>query len=83
MEPEEKFAWVGVGLFVCLIVFFLVKGQMERQEWLDAHCEVMGKTSSSTGVATTVNSSGGVGVGSVYIPGKTGYKCDDGMEYWE
>lgn len=67
---------------VGLISLFVYAG-LNRQAWLDAHCEIIGKVSGSTGIGPTVSSSGKVGVGTVFISGKTGYKCDDGMEYWE
>jgi len=85
MKPEVKWAIGGivVGIVVVIIIsFFIVRSDMRRQKWLDTHCTIFGEMSDSVGVGT-VYTGKGVGVGTTYIAGKTGYKCDDGKQYWE
>lgn len=53
----------------------LVYMSIERGKWLDAHCTIIGSVSGFSSIVST----GDV----VFTPGKTGYKCDDGKEYWE
>ena len=69
-------------LALCVVVVFGVREEMRWNEWAAQHCKVIGSVSPSTGYGTTITSGGKVGFGPVYVPGKTGYKCDDGMEYW-
>ena len=79
---EENYWYIGIGLVVAILIFFAIKLGTERQKWLDNHCKVIGEMSGSVGTAVTTTS-GKIGVGTVYIPGKTGYKCDNNKEYWE
>lgn len=71
---------VGVGIFGMLFLF-LIKGAIERQHWLDKHCKVIGEMSGSTSIGYAFTGKGGMVVTS--SPGKTGYQCDDGKQYWE
>jgi len=74
---------ISIIVITGILVFFAVKFGNERQVWLNEHCEVIGKVSGSSAPTTGFTSSGNMTFGSTYIPGKTGYKCDDGLEYWE
>ena len=77
--PEWLVGSLVVG-FV-LVLGYAIKSEADWQAWADEHCTVIGKTSSSTGVGPAMTGAGS-GVSVVVIPGKTGYRCDDGMEYW-
>ena len=81
---ESFFPTLIVSAIVGLIILSAF-ASADRNKWLREHCEIIGKVSGSVGTAMTFNSGkdGGVGFGPVSIPGKTGYKCDDGIEYWE
>ena len=81
---EKTIITLVVLVFIGLLVF-VGYVEIERQKWLDEHCQVIGEVSSSVGTAVTYTGgkNGGVGVGPVFIPGKTGYQCDDGKQYWE
>jgi len=71
--------------FIGIIIWFFVllfQAGAKRQEWLNVHCEIIAKTSDSYGVGNTFTN-GKVGVGTIYIPGKITYKCDDGIIYTE
>ncbi|WGH28357.1 hypothetical protein 13AC503A_gene0048 [Aeromonas phage 13AC503A] len=52
----------------------------------DHHCELVGKMEGtavfSTGAAVGPNGTVGVVPTTSYIPGKEGWKCDDGITYW-
>ena len=58
----------------------------ENKKWLvykaEHECVVMGKIEASVGLGTGVTGNGSVATTTVVIPGKTGYRCNDGMEYW-
>jgi len=78
----EKLVVVLLSIVLVALVGFAVYAGVTQAKWISQHCQKMGEISSSTGYATTFNN-GTVGYGQVYIPGKTGYKCDDGIERWE
>ena len=70
-----------VGLLAVSIVA-LVQAEAKWQTWAQAHCHVIGEISGSTYPTVGVNPKGGTGFGVGFVPGKTGYRCDDGKEYW-
>ena len=73
---------IGYVLAVAAVIGVLVLmilASVERQDWLDKHCTVIGKMSGSVAPGITTNGS----FAATYIPGKTGYQCDDGKTYWE
>lgn len=74
-------ASVIIGVIVLCV--FAYNESVERQNWLNSNCKIIGKVSGSSTVATGVSSNGNVTVTPVYIPGKTGYQCNDGLTYWE
>lgn len=76
------FAILFIGLLGWLFVE-LLKEEQRRHEWLSAHCKIIGKMSGSLGNSVGVGSDGSPTIGIVSIPGKTGYQCDDGKQYWE
>lgn len=71
-------AMIIIGLIVCIAIL-----SEQRQSWLDEHCEVIGNVSGSSAPTIGFITSGNMTFGSTYIPGKTGYQCDDGLEYWK
>lgn len=79
----EKIIITIIVAMIGVLLFFSVKTVEERNAWLQSHCTVMGKISGSSGIGTAVGTNGQVGIVSTYTSGKTGYKCDDGLEYWE
>ena len=72
-------------LFILVFVssFILAQKLGERKEWLNNNCVKIGSQSASSAPTTGFTTSGNMTFGSTYIPGKTGYKCNDGLEYWE
>jgi hypothetical protein len=88
LEDIGPIGW-GIGLaLVALCVVAVAATIQEQRDWetfsvLHA-CKVIGKMSgsSATTVAPVIGGRGGVSVGSTWIPGKTGYQCDDGVTYW-
>lgn len=57
-------------LFLAVIIY----DDSHWNEWASAHCTKIGKYSGSLGVGSDGKT--------LYIPGKTGWRCDDGTEYW-
>lgn len=74
---------LGFGFVVFFVFYVLITGMAERQAWLDAHCEVVGKISGSTSVGVGIGSNGNTSVIPISTPSKTQYKCDDGITYTE
>lgn len=80
--------WVVIliGIFVFLIgatLSFLYYDETEWNRFAAQHdCKVIGKTSSSSSVGVGAGSNGGVSVVPIITPGKTGYACNDGKQYW-
>ena len=83
--------WLMPVVVVGLVSLMLLMGIVlyhEQQEWdafaIAHHCTIVGKTRGDvvTSVAPIIGGNGGVAVGTSYIPGKTGYACDDGVTYW-
>lgn len=70
-------------IFLVALIFFGVKAGNQRAVWLNEHCVKIGEISGSTSIGTGVGTNGSVAVVPVFTSGKTGYKCDDGLEYWE
>lgn len=64
-----------IAALVISVGWLVIKSAIAHQDWLDSHCMVIGEISGSY-----VYSSNGH---SGWTSGKTGYKCDDGKEYWE
>lgn len=71
---------IGVLITVLLVVSVvsLIVVGVKRDKWLREHCYKIGEMSSSVGVGSSSN-----GSATVITPGKTGYQCDDGKQYWE
>lgn len=72
------------ALMIAVVVLagFTIYGEIQWHKWVSTHCTEIGTISDSIGAGPMVGSNGVVGVGISYIPGKTGYKCGDGEEYW-
>jgi len=68
-----------VGLAIALVVH-------DQREWdrfaTAHHCKVVGHMDGSVAPSFGVSASGNATVGTVVIPDKTGYACDDGVTYW-
>lgn len=65
----------GIIAVVLIVVLLLMAAYAEQKEWdafkEDHHCAVIGKKD------------GQVTSGGHYVSGQTGYRCDDGVEYWK
>lgn len=71
---------ISTILIIILLIQILLS--YHRNKWLSENCEIIGKISSSTGTTLTFNGNG-TSIGPVFIPGKTGYLCNDNKTYWE
>lgn len=65
------------AIVAIIITYAFVK--IDRQKWLNQHCKVIGEMSGDIGVGIGYKGDPVI----TYTPGKTGYKCDDGKQYWE
>jgi hypothetical protein len=81
---------ICIPLAAVMVLVMIYLDIEEAREWrafkVEHHCAVIGsmKGGSSVAVGTTVTSGGHVGVSvtPVFESDKTGWKCDDGKEYW-
>lgn len=81
---DEYLEWIfGIGIVLVAILLVWV-AIADGNHWAtfqkDHHCRIVGKMEPSTGVGPAMGGKGGIAV--VFIPGKTGYLCDDGITYW-
>lgn len=84
---KEGIIFWGFGIIISGLLVLAVVGTIaEASEWerfSKAHqCKVIGTISPSNSVGVGIGTNGGVSVVPVYIPGKTGYQCNDGKQYW-
>lgn len=70
---------------IILIPVGIIESIKNGRQWeafrIAHNCEIVSRIDSSMG-NTTVVTGNGVGIGTVLIPGKTGWKCDDGITYY-
>lgn len=72
---EIKWPLLIVGGIIVLLVWVAVEAEKEWQQFAkEHHCVKVGEISPSS----AISSDGKV----VSIPGKEGFKCDDGVTYW-
>lgn len=85
MTEDAVFWSIGiliVGLFG-LVAFGIIAEASEWDRFSKAHnCKEIGSISPSNSVGVGIGSNGSVSVVPVYTPGKTGYQCNDGKQYW-
>lgn len=80
--------WTLIAICVACIPLAIYAAIQEQHEWnafSAAHaCRVIGhmEGSTSTGVGPSTGGNGGVAIVVTSIPGKIGYQCDDGQQYW-
>lgn len=85
---RDAFPWLMFVLGAFLVLFLVLAAVEDQREWetfaATHECRVVGQMrgSTGTGVGPIIGGSGGVAVTSTYIPGKTGYACNDGVTYW-
>lgn len=79
MDFVEKTIAALMVMLIGIVVWLCVT---ESAEWnrfkVAQHCRVVGKTSGSTGFGVGSNGK----TVTTYMPGKTGWFCDDGVTYW-
>jgi hypothetical protein len=85
---NDSFMWILIAALVALMGLGIAGSIREERRWQEfsrTHdCKVIGHIAPSygTGVGPAIGGNGGVAVTTVTIPGKTGYRCNDGLEYW-
>ena len=81
-----------MGYIIAAIVTVLVGligwlAYEEDRAWaafkVEHHCAKVGETSASNAIGYGLTTSGQFGTVVTYTPGKTGFKCDDGVTYWK
>lgn len=78
-----KIVFLGLGILFIISLPFQLYNQCQRQKWLEQNCKIIGEMSSSSSVGIGTSSNGSLAMVPVFIPGKTGYQCNDGKQYWE
>ena len=78
--------WGISAVIVAVIGLIFYAAVQENREWeafAAAHeCRVIGHMTGSSTSSIGVSSNGQTVVTPVYIPGKIGYACNDGLQYW-
>ena len=80
--------WTLIAICVAIIlvaIYAEIQEQYEWNVWATAHaCKVIGhmEGSSSVGVGPSTGGNGGVAIVTTTVPGKVGFLCDDGQQYW-
>jgi hypothetical protein len=73
----------GTALLIVATVWGLIIEESRWQEFKVAHeCKVIGRMSGDWVTGTAIGSKGEVIVTSSRTPDKTGWACNDGMQYW-
>jgi hypothetical protein len=86
----ERLVILFIIMVIILIISLIPLTISEEKAWnrfsKEHNCKVISKDSGTyqTNVITTIQPNGQVGTGTMtnYQPGKTGYKCDDGITYY-
>jgi len=73
---------VAMIALIAVVTVFGIRDQLRWDKYAAEHCRKIGEISGSSTVAVGSNGKGGITVSPVYIPGKTGWACDDGQQYW-
>jgi hypothetical protein len=85
---DGALGWVVllVIVSVLLLVASMVADIIDEHNWTvfaeEHHCKQVDYIPSGTGTSLGITSNGQPVVGTVYIPDKTKYECDDGKLYW-
>lgn len=83
MSNIEKIIIVAIVVLIGLMIAGLIA---EHREWLafkDEHeCYITNETTGSYVTGTGIAMNGKVSVINGYVPGKTGWLCNDGVTYW-
>lgn len=81
MNKDPLYWTVILGVLITLFTIGVL-GTIERQKWLNAHCEVVEEISGTTG--TGVGMVGNkIGYITTYEYGKKVYECEDGIRRTE
>lgn len=82
--------WVLVGLASFLVALIVIAVQVNAEEsasWdqfkVENSCRVVEKRKGYSSTGTVIGTNGKVGIGTVYTPSQTAWKCADGVIYWK
>lgn len=76
-------AFLIIFLFLLyLLAFFSGKEEKEFKEWASKNCKVIGYIQGKTRIGIGTGYNGYPSPVMVPESDKTGYQCDDGMQYW-
>lgn len=82
-ETYIGLAVLSVLALTGLAIFGVIEESNQWREFSKNHeCKEIGSITGSSSIGVGVGSNGGVSVVPVYTPGKTGYQCNDGKQYW-
>ena len=75
--------FVGVIVLIVLVVLYAIQEQREWNEFAATHdCKVIGKMRGQMVTGTGIGANGQVVTTFSQTPDQTGYRCNDGVEYW-
>ncbi len=80
------FPWAIGAFFIGAIIAMGFAMQAEQDQWnkfaVEHECIKVGEISGSSTTAIGIGTNGQTTITPIFVPGKTGYSCDDGVTYW-
>lgn len=82
----DKTDWIFIGIVLFILAICgigTIHEESKRNQWRkDHHCKIIGQISGSSHFGMAFTGKGMAPV-TMFESGKTGYVCDDGLQYWE
>lgn len=80
---SDTIFFLVIVILLITIAQIAIHNSLKRKKWLEQNCKIIGEISPSSSVGMGISSNGSLAMVPVFIPGKTGYQCNDGKKYWE
>lgn len=77
-----KVCSIAIIAISALIIVAIIEDNQREKFLKDHECKIVSKSSGNVVNTIIPSSSGNVGFGISYVPGKTGYLCNDGVIYY-
>lgn len=85
-DTDKIIVVIIVGVIIALTAAMVMGASDERSQWeafsASHSCKIVSKTTGNTLLSPVFSGKGGVGLATTYVPGKTGYLCNDGVTYY-
>lgn len=73
----------SVIVFVMLAIYGAFASERQWNQFAKINqCKEIGSITASSSLGVGIGTNGSVSVVPVFVPGKTGYQCNDGKQYW-